>query len=153
MIEVIRRSVVAARPDEVWERVVTPEGINDELMPYMRMMLPRRHRGITVADVTPGTSLGRVWIFYLGVLPLDWDRMTIAELEPGRGFVEVSSMASMRIWRHERTLTERGTDGTEVIDRLRFTPRLLLRPASPLLEWFIGHLFEHRHRRLAKYFS
>lgn len=121
MIEVQRTSMIDAPRAAVWHRVTSPDGINDELMPYMRMVMPRRHRGTSIADLRPGTSLGRVWILYLGVLPLDWDRLTLTEIDPEHHFQEVSSMISMRVWRHRRTLTSRDDGTTEVRDHLQFT--------------------------------
>jgi ligand-binding SRPBCC domain-containing protein len=36
-----RQSMVDAPAERVWARVVTPEGINDELRPWMTMSMPR----------------------------------------------------------------------------------------------------------------
>ncbi|ACY22080.1 conserved hypothetical protein [Gordonia bronchialis DSM 43247] len=151
LCRVVQTSVVHAQPDAVWDRVASMPGINAELMPYMRMVLPRRHRGKTVADIEVGVPVGKVWLLYGGFLPLDYDNLTIAELVPGSGFREESSMLAMAIWRHTRRLTT-VDGGTEVSDTLEFRPRRVLRPATPLLEWFVGHLFRHRHRRLADHF-
>ena len=46
-----RSSVVAAAADRVWARVVTPEGINDELRPVMTMSMPRGAESLTVDTV------------------------------------------------------------------------------------------------------
>ncbi|MGW5525087.1 hypothetical protein [Gordonia sp. NPDC003950] len=156
---VTRRTVIAAAPDRVWERVASMDGINAELMPYLRMVLPRRHRGKTIADVEPGVRIGKVWLLYGGFLPLDYDDLTIAELRPGIGFRERSSMLTMTSWRHDRTLTPispsspDSPEATEVLDEVAFLPRLPLRPLSPVLRWFVGHLFRHRHARLSAQFA
>ena len=53
--EITVASRLAARPDRVWDRVITPAGINDELRPIMRMTVPReesgqpQHRGVAAA--------------------------------------------------------------------------------------------------------
>jgi hypothetical protein len=96
-----RESVVDAPADEVWQRVVTPEGINDELRSWMAMSMPRGAESMTV-DNAP---IGRAWLRLFGVLPFDYDRLTIAELQPGRAFREESTMLSMRRWQHERSVT------------------------------------------------
>ncbi|MDL9948286.1 hypothetical protein QSJ19_22445 [Gordonia sp. ABSL11-1] len=147
-----QRSVIEAPIEDVWARVASMEGINDELMPYMRMVLPRRHRGKSIADIEVGVPLGKVLILYGGVLPADYDDLTIVELTPGMGFREESSMASMGVWHHERRLSTTRSGGTEVVDAVHFRPRLPLRPLTPVLVWFVGHLFSHRHRRLAAHF-
>lgn len=93
-----RQSVVAAPAEQVWQRVVTPEGINDELRPWMTMSVPRGAKGMTVDTVPIGAPIGRAWLRLFGVLPFDYDRLSIAELEPGRRFREDSTMLSMRQW-------------------------------------------------------
>ncbi|MEE4025881.1 hypothetical protein V1Y59_22550 [Gordonia sp. PKS22-38] len=148
-----QRSVIPAPAEAVWERVASVEGINDELMPYMRMVFPRRHRGKSVADIEVGAPIGKVILLYGGFLPVDFDDLTIVELTPGRGFREESSMASMTVWHHTRHLTALSQERTEVVDDLAFRPRLPLRPLTPLLVWFVGHLFRHRHRKLMAHFA
>jgi ligand-binding SRPBCC domain-containing protein len=86
-----------------------------------------------------------------GVVPFDYDYLTIAELEPGRRFLEQSTMLSMSSWQHERTITP-DTGGTAVVhDRVTFQPRVALRLTAPLLAVGIGAFFSHRHRRLRRH--
>jgi ligand-binding SRPBCC domain-containing protein len=147
-----RESVVDAPADRVWARVTTPEGINDELWPWMTMSMPRGQKDLTVDTIPVGTPVGRCWMRLFGVLPFDFDLLMIEELFPGRGFHEESTMLSMRRWRHERTVTPDG--GKSVVrDRLTFDPRLPLRPLGPVLKVGIGALFGHRQRRLQRYFT
>ncbi|MET9200512.1 hypothetical protein [Gordonia sp. NPDC003585] len=146
-------SVLNVPSETAWERVASMDGINAELMPYMKMVLPRRHRGKTIADIEIGEPVGKVWLLYGGVLPLDYDDLRIVELTPGVGFREESSMVTMKTWTHTRRLTALDDSRTEVSDVLEFRPRLLLRPLTPYLVWFVGHLFRHRHRRLAAHFA
>jgi hypothetical protein len=139
----------------VWKRVTTPEGVNHELGPWMRMTIPRGLRGATLEDVRPGVPLGRSWVFLFGVIPFDYDAMTIAEVGPGRRFLERSSMASFRSWQHERVVEPDGA-GCTVTDRLTFEPRrgLAAVPGSRRLsERIVGAIFAHRHRRLAAHFA
>jgi hypothetical protein len=88
-----------------------------------------------------------------GVLPFDYDDLTIAELVPGRGFDEQSTMLSMRSWRHERTVEPDGDAKTVVRDRLTFELRGPLRPLTPVVARGIRALFGHRHRRLQRHFA
>ncbi|HEX9831972.1 MAG TPA: hypothetical protein VGA66_02595 [Mycobacterium sp.] len=148
-----RRSVVDAPADEVWARVVTPEGINDELRPWMTMSMPRDAKDLTVDTVLVGIPVGRCWMRLFGVLPFDYDHLTIAELWPGRGFDEQSTMLSMRSWRHERTLDPDGEAETIVRDRLTFELRAPLRALTPVIAVGIRALFGHRHRRLQRHFA
>jgi ligand-binding SRPBCC domain-containing protein len=100
--------------------------------------------------VVLGERIFRSWVLLLGVLPIDYDDLTLVALEPGRGFHERSRMMSMRVWEHERWLTARD-GGCHVVDRLAFQPRL---PGmGPLLERFIRATFRHRHARLRRHFG
>lgn len=148
-----RQSVVDAPAERVWARVVTPEGINDELRPWMTMSMPRGAESLTVDNVPIGEPIGRCWMRLFGVIPFDYDRLMIAELEPGRGFDEQSTMLSMRRWRHERTVTPRNNGKALVRDRLTFELRAPLRIATPVVAAGIGALFGHRQRRLQRHFT
>jgi ligand-binding SRPBCC domain-containing protein len=148
-----QQSIVDAPTEQVWARVVTPEGINDEIRPWMTMSMPRGAESLTVDTVPVGTPIGRCWMRLFGVLPFDYDYLTIAELCPGRGFDEQSTMLSMRSWRHERTLEPDGEAKTVVRDRLTFELRGPLRLLTPIVARGIGALFGHRHRRLQRHFA
>lgn len=145
-------SVVPATPAEVWTRAGTIEGVNYELLPFARMTCPRAFAGMRLDDATatPGERLFRSWILLFGVLPIDWDDLTLVRVEPDRGFLESSTMLSQRRWIHERTL-EHVPGGCRVTDRIEFEPRLSL-PSGLFLGVF-RFFFQHRHRRLARWFG
>lgn len=144
------RSRLRAAPDEVWRRVTTFEGVNGELMPLMRMTAPRAIRSLDAADVVPGRRLLRSWVLLFGLIPFDYDDVTLVRLEPGRGFLERSPMLSQRMWEHERTLEAAG-GGCLLTDRVRFEPRLPV-PGAVLLP-LVRAVFRHRHRRLRGHFG
>jgi ligand-binding SRPBCC domain-containing protein len=151
MRTVEQESIVAAPPDVVWARVSTVEGVNDELLPLMRMTAPAHVRALDPSQVVLGERIFRSWVLLFGVIPIDYDDLTLIALEPGSGFHERSRMPSMRVWEHKRTLEPTGDAATRVSDRLSFEPRL---PGSgPLLERFIRATFRHRHRRLRRRFG
>jgi ligand-binding SRPBCC domain-containing protein len=148
-----RHNIVEAPPERVWARVVTPEGINDELRPWMTMSMPRGSESLTVDTIVVGAPVGRCWMRLFGVLPFDYDDLIIAELWPGRGFHEESTMLSMRLWRHERTVESTGDAKTVVRDRITFELRAPLRLLTPIIAAGIGALFTHRQRRLQRHFG
>jgi ligand-binding SRPBCC domain-containing protein len=148
-----QQSIVDAPAEKVWARVVTTEGINDEVRPWMTMSMPRGAKSLTVDDVPIGETIGRAWLRLFGVVPFDYDRLTIAELVPGRSFDEQSTMMSMRRWRHERSVTPEGDGKTVVRDRISFQLRALLRPLTPVVAAGLRALFGHRHRRLQRHFA
>src|SRR6187402_1000221 len=95
--EIRETSRLAADPGAVWERVMSAEGINDEMAPLLRMTVPRGLDGLDLARVEPG-RLGRSWILLFGILPVDYDDLGLERIEPGRGFLERSTMLSQRLW-------------------------------------------------------
>ena len=148
--EISVSSRLDASPAAVWDRVMTPEGINDEMRPYLRMTLPRGVERLEPESVEIGVPIGRSWILLFGLLPFDYDEVCLARLEPGRGFLERSKMLSQRTWEHERTLEPAG-GGCLITDRVGWQPRLGLPggPLRPAIAWF----FRHRHKRLRHHFG
>jgi ligand-binding SRPBCC domain-containing protein len=144
------RSHIAADQQRVWERVTSLEGITHELMPLMRMTAPADVDALRPEQIVPGQRLFRSWVLLFGVIPFDYDDITIERIEPGRGFHERSTMLSQRVWEHQRWLEPDG-DGCLVTDRLRFEPRLGL--PGTWLQPLIRAIFRHRHRRLRKHFG
>jgi hypothetical protein len=130
--------------------VVTPEGINDEMRPWLRMTMPAGVESIDVESVVPSERIGRSWVLLFGLIPFDYDDLTLVRIEPGRGFLERSTMLSQRSWEHERTI-EPAAGGCRIVDRVRWEPRLGLpgRPLRPVIGWF----FRHRHARLRRHFG
>jgi ligand-binding SRPBCC domain-containing protein len=146
-------SALPAPAREVWDRAVTPEGINVELRPLLRMTMPRALRGKTIDDVEVGVPLGRSWILLGGLLPVDFDDLCLAEVEPGRRFLERSRTLAFSTWRHERIVEPDGADGCRVTDRLGFELRSAVAwipGLARLARAIVGALFRHRHRRLMR---
>jgi ligand-binding SRPBCC domain-containing protein len=142
-------SVLDAPPPEVWERVASAEGINHELMPLLRMTVPRGSRTLDAATIPLGRKAFRSWVLLFGVIPFDYDDLTLVRLDPERGFLERSTMLTQRLWEHERTL-EPVPQGTRLTDRLRFEPRF---PPRRPQRAFVARIFRHRHRRLRRHFG
>ncbi|MCW2835470.1 MAG: hypothetical protein JWN68_3423 [Nocardioides sp.] len=141
---------MAAPPAEVWSRVVTPEGINHELGPVVRMRMPRRWRGSSIEDLSLDESLGWAWLLLFGVLPFDADRLRLTEVVPGRLFQERSTLLSARRWDHRREVVA-SSAGTRVSDVLEVEGR----PLTPtfVVALVATTLFRHRHRRLRAHFG
>lgn len=136
--------------EQVWQRITTQEGINDELAPYLKMTMPRHFRGRSIADVTPGTRIGRSFLLLFGIIPFGFDDITVARIEPGRMFREESTMTGMRVWAHHRTLEPKG-DRTVVCDEITMAPRApmgLIPGWGRLLSIVLSAFFTHRQRRL-----
>ncbi len=147
-----KRSEVLAPVDTVWERVVSQEGINYEMGPYIKMTMPKAFRGKSIGEVSPGTHIGKSLLLLFGVIPFGYDDITITQIEPGRMFLEQSSMTGMRTWIHHRTLEPIG-DKTIVTDSLTLAPRLRIPGLAGLLGTIVAAFFESRHRRLRRYYA
>lgn len=145
--EIAVTSELEASAEAVWERAIDPEGINYELRPLMRMTVPKGAENFGLEGLEPG-RIGRSWIFLFGLIPFDYDDLNIVRVEPGRSFLERSSMLSMRLWEHERTLEPLDQNRCRITDRVAWEPQLPLPGAW--LRFLIGFVFRHRHRRLQR---
>lgn len=114
------------------------------------MTFPKSIAALTPETVPLGRRLCRSWIKLFGVIPVDYDDVTLVELDPPRRFLENSPMLSMYSWSHERTISPTA-QGSSVTDTLKFAPRFAA--AVPLSEMIVKALFTHRHRRLAAFFG
>ncbi len=141
---------IMASHQRVWARLVTPAGINDEFFPYLRMILPASLRERGIGDAPLGAPLGASWLLLFGLLPLDIDFLCLVEFEPGRRFLERSTMLSMRVWQHER-LVAPVAEGCVVEDRIGFELRWPFAWLRPVLLRVLPALFAHRQRRLKRW--
>ena len=143
------RSSLTAPPEAVWDRITTMQGVNDELAPVFRMTHPRGLDRLP-DDAPTGVRLFRSWVLLFGVIPVDYDDLTLVRIEPGKGFLESSQLMTARRWEHERTL-EPLAAGTLLSDRIAFEPRV--RTLGPVLFRVTRALFAHRHGRLQARFG
>jgi hypothetical protein len=143
-------SSLPVEPAVVWERVMSAEGINAELGPLMRMTVPRGLESLDIHSVKPG-PLGRSWVLLFGLIPFDYDDLVLERIDPGRGFLERSTMLSQRLWEHERTIEPAEGGGCTIADRVAWEPRLPL--PGRLLRPLFGAVFRHRHRQLRRHFE
>jgi hypothetical protein len=144
---------LAVSADALWRSVCRLDGVNYELGPIVRMTTPRGLQDADIDDLEVGVPVGRSWLLLGGLIPVDYDDLCLAEIDPPRRFLERSSMLSMSLWEHER-LIEPHDDGTSVLsDRLGFElrrPLAVIPGATRLAQAIVAALFRHRHRRLAK---
>ena len=141
---------LAATPADVWARCTSVQGVARELSPWFRMTFPRGIEDLTPPNVELGKRSFRSWMLLFGVLPVDFDDVTFVEVEPGRRFVERSSMASQRVWLHERIVEPCGGD-TLITDRLEWEGRL---PGAELVfAAVVPQVFAWRHRQLKRNFG
>jgi len=142
-------SELRGAPGTVWEHAISPAGVNRELRPLLRMTFPAHVTDI-FASWQPGVRLFRSWILFGGVVPVEYDDLALVAVEPGRRFLERSSLLSQRVWEHER-LIDPTPIGCRLTDRVRFAPRL---PGlAPLYAFVFRAIFRLRHRNLRRIFG
>jgi ligand-binding SRPBCC domain-containing protein len=134
----------------VWAAVTRPETVNYELGPWLRMTVPRGARELNIASAPIGVPLGRAWVLLFGVLPVDYDDLTLAAVGPGPRFHERSPMLNCRQWTHRRSI-DATLNGCVVTDRVSFQPRWFM--SGRLYKAIARQIFRHRHRRLRQRFG
>jgi hypothetical protein len=152
---VTRWSLVPASQAAVWARVTTPEGINDELWPLIRMTVPSALRDTRIDRLDEGEPIGRAWLLAGGVVPFDVDAMTLAVIDPPHRFREESRLVIFPEWTHDRRVRIVAPDICSIEDRLTWTARGVLgrhRSLRAVQRAIVGALFTHRHRRLVAHF-
>ncbi len=144
------RTPLRASAEQVWAHASTFAGVNRELWPLVSMTFPPGMGRIALSAFPVGRTAFRSWILLFGLMPVDFDDIMLVELEPGRGFHEVSRTSSLRQWRHRRTVTPAG-EGCVVEDEITLVPRW--RWNGWLLAWIYQRIFELRHRSLRRLFG
>jgi ligand-binding SRPBCC domain-containing protein len=141
-------SQLNATPLQLWEWMTSFEGISREMSPLMRMTAPAGVTNLQSLSFEPGKPIYRSWLLLFKFLPFDFSDFTLEKVEPIKGFVEQSTMGSMRLWRHVRRI-EPAEQGCVLTDELTYEPRF----AGFLASLFVRLLFNHRHKQLRKHFG
>lgn len=143
-------SNLAADAQTVWAHSTDLETVNREFFPFLKMTFPPEAGELSPETVELGKKLFRSWILLFGLIPVEYDNITIAEINPGRGFVETSTMLTQKLWKHERTV-QSIDGGCRVWDRVTFEPKIPGMGAFQLPLYKI--LFKYRHWRLKNIFQ
>jgi hypothetical protein len=132
----------------VWSHVGSFAGVNRELRPLARMTYPAEFAILSPAMVLKDRPAFRSWILLFGFIPVDFDDITLVELEPGRGFYERSRLLTMREWHHRRSLIPT-IAGCIVRDEVKCVPRIF----GPVIFRLYRFAFKLRHRALRRLFG
>lgn len=142
-------SDISAPMTEVWQKVSTMQGVNDELAPLVRMSAPADLRRLPFTQAPLKQPLFASWVLLFGVLPFDRHQLRLDEVWEG-GFRENSSSLIHRTWRHEHVIIPHNGSCT-LKDTVRFEPRV------PLLGYIllpvVRLIFRHRHKQLQQSLS
>jgi len=140
-------SMLPLPADHVWKNVATLDGVNRELLPWLRLTVPGSARGLIISDAEVGVHLFHSWLLVGAILPVDRHRFCFEEVEDGY-FLETSSSWLHSSWRHERSVVPRD-GGCLLTDRVGFQPRVTL--LGGLFARVVQATFTHRHRRLLQW--
>ena len=122
---------------------MSAEGINDELMPLLRMTVPRGLDGLDLRRARAAARSGAAGCLLFGLIPFDYDDLGLERIEPSRGFLERSTMLSQR---SGSTSGRSSRSGGSCRHRpVAWEPRCRCRGSAAV----IG-VFRHRHRRLRR---
>jgi hypothetical protein len=141
---------LAAPAEAVWKHATGIPGVNHELLPLVRMTVPAGLTDTTLDEVPLGQRVARSWVLVFGVLPVDYDDLTIVERGPGHRFREQSKMLTQSSWSHERVVEPTPT-GSRITDRLSWQGRVW--PLGAIYRLVIPIMFRHRHCRLRTLFG
>ena len=123
--------------------------VNRELKPLAAMTVPEDWIDQPITTMPTGEIVFKSRILMLGVLPIDLHSLYFQEIDPQRGFVEISSSITHREWHHQREVVPTA-NGCEVTDRLSYRCRV------PLLGWLLlpvyALVFAWRHRQLRTFY-
>ena len=142
-------SRLRADRETVWRHATRPSELGDEFWPFLRMTFPAEVE-VLGESVPLGERIGRSWMLLFGLLPVEYDDLTLVEVEPGHRFLEQSTMLSQRRWEHERTIVDDG-DGCRVTDRIEFEAKVPF--LEPIYAPVFRATFAWRHHRLRKRFG
>ena len=142
-------SDVEGTPERLWRHALSPDGVNAEFVPLLRMTFPPGIDDL-VSGWAPGERRFRSWLLLFGFLPVDYDDIAFVEVEPPRRFLERSVLFSARLWQHERILRP-VAGGVRVTDRIGFAPRWSI--LGPLQAVVFRAVFALRHRNLRRRFG
>ncbi len=118
------------------------------MSPLMRMTAPPGVTNLQALTFEPGKPIYRSWLLLFKFVPFDFSDFTLLEVEAGKGFVEQSTMGSMRLWRHVRRIDPSG-NACILTDELTFEPRF----AGFLANKIVRVFFNHRHKQLRRHFG
>ncbi len=148
-VEIIIESHLQRSPLEVWKKISTLQGVNEELAPFVRMTASADQMKLPFTEAPIQQKLFTSVLLLFRVIPVDLHFLKLDDIWQ-YGFRENSSSLMHAYWQHERTITGEA-DNCVLKDHLKFKPRLPL--IHLIMRPIVRFIFEHRHRQLQKWFN
>ncbi|AMQ89197.1 hypothetical protein ASQ50_11095 [Marinobacter sp. LQ44] len=130
--------------------LLTMKGVNRELSPLIRMTAPSEWSSKPIFEWPSGRVLFSSWILLFGILPIDRHTFFFQSIDRQRGFVEVSSTLTNKLWHHRRDINRNGAL-CWVTDTVEFQCRLPV--LADVLAPVYRLIFKHRHQVLRSYYG
>ncbi len=131
------------------DKVFRIAGVNEELMPLVKMQLTPEWLQKSLAQWPVGYNIHASWLLLFGLLPIDRHHFGLEQVTE-LSFREKSWTLVLRTWTHQRDILP--MEGySEVVDKIEMTTRLSW--LEPLITPIYLAVFKHRHRRLQKMFG
>lgn len=142
-------STLNLSPSDI-EGLLTMEGVNAELKPFIQMTVPSEWSSKAIFEWPVGRELFSSWILLFGFFPMDKHTFFFQEVDRRRGFSEASTSLTNKVWRHHREI-DFDTKLCVVTDTAEFHPRF--GPLAYVLLPVYHSVFKHRHKRLRSKFG
>ncbi len=130
--------------------LLTMDGVNRELGPFVRMTAPPEWSNKAIFEWPTGKVLFSSWILLFGIFPIDRHKFFLQEVDRQRGFAEKSSSLTNKLWHHRREIDQTGAS-CRVADSVEFQCRL------PVLAYILApiyrFIFKHRHKVLRSFYG
>ena len=141
-------SVLSGTKRDLSGKVLCMNGVNLELMPFIRMTAPVNWRETPIREWPQGSTLFRSVVLLFGIFPVDFHHFKL--INASDDFIEESSSSLInKAWDHRRSITDH-SDGCRIHDQVEYDSRLHF--IGGVLKPLYKAVFKHRHRRLrAKY--
>lgn len=137
-------SVLEVKADRLAKDVLTMEGVNYELSPWLQMSAPEEWQTKPIKHWPINREIFKSWIRLFGFIPVDLHVFKLIETSE-KGIKECSSSIINKYWKHDRTILKLDAVST-VRDSLEFHPRLYF--LRFILKPLYKSVFIHRHYRL-----
>ncbi len=138
------KSELDAEPDQIKADIFSMQGVNYELLPLVKMTVPRAWRKAPVNDWPRNVRIFTSVILLFGLLPADLHVFRLKDAWDN-GFEEESKSLMNRKWNHRRTIERQGA-GCVITDKVEFLPRLGI--MGVVTKPIYAAVFRHRHGRL-----
>jgi len=131
-------------PEKLYVELLSINGVNRELAPYINMSAPKQWRTKPISEWPVGERLFNSRVTLFGLIPIDSHSFKFSDVSES-GFSETSKTFMHKEWNHTRSIVKSGA-GSKVKDLVDYKSKL--RFMGYFLKPFFRVIFKHRHHKL-----